>query len=232
MYAPEVMVLAEYAWAYSGRRVLELGVGAGRLTRYLQPLSSDYLGIDLSPDMLAVCGRRFPGARLEIRDIRNIAPLGPSAFDFVMGAFNIIDVLPHDGRLQLLADVCHLVPPGGVFVFSSHNRRYRSAGRGPRLARSRNPVTQLHHVFHYAIGTIHHRRTRPQQRIEADYALLNDVGCDWRLLHYYVDRARQAAQLRQAGFDLLAVYDERAKRLSADDDDSESAMLYYVARRS
>jgi SAM-dependent methyltransferase len=53
-FAAEAMILLRYKEAFAGKRVLDLGVGAGRTTQYLAPLAADYLGIDVSPAMLAL----------------------------------------------------------------------------------------------------------------------------------------------------------------------------------
>jgi SAM-dependent methyltransferase len=48
-FAAEAMILIRHKEAFAGKRVLDLGVGAGRNTQYLAPFAANYLGIDLSP---------------------------------------------------------------------------------------------------------------------------------------------------------------------------------------
>ncbi|MFF1838721.1 class I SAM-dependent DNA methyltransferase [Streptomyces sp. NPDC058231] len=43
--------------------VADLGCGPGRVTAHLHALGVDAFGIDLSPEMIAVAGRRYPGLR-------------------------------------------------------------------------------------------------------------------------------------------------------------------------
>lgn len=228
---PELMIVVTYASDFIGKRVLDLGVGAGRTTRVLLPFCADYVGIDISPIMLNVSRRAFPRARLLEMDIRQVASLGPNKFDFVLGPYCILDAVSHPERVTLLQDLHTIITAGGLLVFSSHNRRYREAGKGPRLERSRNPVTQLRLVFDYAVARVNHHRTRRHQIFEADYAVINDCGCRWLGLHYYIDRTTQEKQLRHAGFQLLGVYGDEGGPLGPGDDDSSTAMLYYVCRR-
>src|SRR4051812_38218740 len=58
-----------------GQPVLDLGVGGGRTTAHVLPLTSDYLGIDYTPRMVATCRRKFPGARFEVGDARDLSAL-------------------------------------------------------------------------------------------------------------------------------------------------------------
>src|SRR3954467_1912708 len=44
-FAAEAMILIRHKEAFAGKRVLDLGVGAGRTTQYLAPFAANYLGI-------------------------------------------------------------------------------------------------------------------------------------------------------------------------------------------
>jgi SAM-dependent methyltransferase len=227
----EMMIALKYSADFFGKRVLDLGVGTGRTTRLLLPFCAEYVGIDLSDVMLKVARRQFPTAQLSVLDIREIGTFGPSRFDFVLGPHCILDAVSHSERVKMLADLHTIVAPGGLLVFSSHNRRYRRAGLGPQFEFSRNPVTQLGLAFEFVGNIFRRQRTKQFQVFEKEYAIINDRGCKWRSLHYYIDRATEQRQLAQAGFDLLSVYDEPGRVLGPNDDDSANAMLYYVARR-
>ncbi len=124
-----------------------------------------------------------------------------------------------------------MLSDGGLIVISSHNRRYRLAESGPRLEFSRNPVTQAQRVARYLRRRLNHLRVGGLRHFEEEYALLNDIGHDYSLLHYYIDREHQAAQLDAAGFRLLDVIDARGRSLRAGDDDSESSSLLYIGTR-
>ena len=49
---PEVACLLKYQPCISGRDVLDVGVGAGRTTRYLAPLARRYEAVDFSSEMV------------------------------------------------------------------------------------------------------------------------------------------------------------------------------------
>jgi SAM-dependent methyltransferase len=227
----ETMALLKYQPAFAGRRVLDLGVGTGRTTRYLAPLSASYVGLDYSPHMIAHLAETMPAVRLQLGDIRNLSSFESRAFDFAVAADNVIDAVSHPERLRVLAELRRVLEDDGVFVFSSHNRRFRHAMDGPRLARARNPVTQAAHVVRYVRCRITHARVRRLRRIEPEYALLNDSGHAYATLHYYIDRETQRLQLQAHGFVLLDIFDLAGRALADGDDAVESGTLLYVAQR-
>ena len=228
----ETSILLRHQPAFAGKRVLDIGVGSGRTTRFLLPLASHYTGIDVSPQMLAVCGKNFPAARLVSLDMRELWTFGEDAFDFVFAAYNVLGAVSHEERLKILCDTHRLLPPDGVFVVSSHNRNARWAGQPPALVRSRNPVRQALEVRRYLVATRNYRRMRAHVRIEQEYALFNDMAHHWSGVFYYIDRAAQIAQLEQAGFRVLDVVAENGRSLAPTDDDSGEGCLHFVCARS
>lgn len=57
---------AEYVRADGGGAVADLGCGPGRITAYLDDLGIRAFGVDLSPAMVAVARRTYPGLRFEV----------------------------------------------------------------------------------------------------------------------------------------------------------------------
>jgi SAM-dependent methyltransferase len=228
----ETVALLSHAAAFAGRDVLDIGVGTGRTTPFLAPVARSYVATDYSAPLLAEFRRIHSGADARIADMRDLSAFGDASFDFVFASANVIDAVSHDDRLRTLGEFRRVLRPGGVVMFSSHNRGYRNAFRGPWIERARNPVTQAVYVARFMRGVMNHARVGPLRRRTDEYALLNDHGHDYAALHYYVDREHQRAQLEQAGFALLDVFDTRGRKLSGQDDDSDSPSLLYVARRN
>ena len=229
--AAETAALLKYQAAFAGRDVLDLGVGTGRTTWYLQPLARRYLGVDYSPGMVESFRAALPGIDVRQADIRDLSELESGSFDFVLGSCNVIDALSHFDRLLALRGLRRLLRSGGLLVFSSHNRAVPAAFGGPRLQRSRNPVTQAQHVLVYLKRLVNHARFRRLRRSEPEYALLHDAAHDYSLLHYYVDRETQRKQLERAGLRLLDVFAASGRAAGAEEIDTESSSLLYVCRR-
>ena len=125
LFASEKVILSRMANEVRGRRILDLGVGGGRTNPHLLELTADYLGVDDSPELIAACQAKFPGVRFEQGDARALEILGEGTFDPVFFSFNGIDHFSHPERQQILAQVMHVLKPGGLFWFSSHNLRVR-----------------------------------------------------------------------------------------------------------
>jgi hypothetical protein len=162
--------------------------------------------------------------------MRALTALGDGSFEAVFAVFNLFDAVSHADRLRTLAEVLRVLVPGGLLVFSSHNRNSADLATGPRLRFSRNPVTQLRCLIEYFQARANSRRIKPHQRLETDYALLNDSAHNYSVLHYYISKDVQARQLAGAGYRLLECLDEAGCTLGPNEECACSSILY-VARR-
>ena len=191
-----------------GKPVLDIGVGGGRTVAALRAISDDYLGIDYSPAMVASCRERFPGVRFEHADARGMAQVADGSIFLAVFSCNGIGMVSHEDRLRILREVHRVLQPGGLFVFSTHNRNspeYRRGFRFPDLQWSPNPLRLLVRSARFARDTLrrvrNRRRLRPLEIHADDYAVINDVCHDYGTMLYYVSLAQQRRQLADAGFE-------------------------------
>lgn len=77
--------LAAELGGLAGRRVLDLGCGAGATTRALAEAGADPVGADVSPDLLALARARHPGLSFVLGDAATAPPPGP--FDALFSRF-------------------------------------------------------------------------------------------------------------------------------------------------
>ncbi len=124
--------VARYAlaarWA-PGRRVLDLGCGAGYGTADLARVASAAVGVDLAPEAIAYASHHFPSARFLPQFIQCSAtavPFPPASFDLVT-AFEVIEHL-RDWR-ALLAEAQRVLQPQGLLIVSTPNKRYYAEAR-------------------------------------------------------------------------------------------------------
>ena len=103
---------------HSGRRALDLACGTGTGIGYLESRGYTAVGVDLSPNMLAVARLRWPGGQFVHADMRDL-PAFP-AFDVVICCFDSINYLKVAAEWRrLFREVRGLLAAGGVFVFDS-----------------------------------------------------------------------------------------------------------------
>jgi SAM-dependent methyltransferase len=225
----EACALLKYQPTFAGQDVLDVGVGTGRTAIYLAPLARRYEGIDYSQHMVDRARASLPGLSIQHRDMRDLKGYGAGSFDFVLGSNNVLDAVSHDDRLRTLRELRRVLRPGGVLMFSAHNRCWEHALSGPRLKWSRNPLTLARNLGQLALQRFNRGRLRKLHRQEMHYALLSDEGHDFACLHYYIDRQAQELQLRALGFRVLEVFSAWGASLGVDDFGEASPWLMYVA---
>ena len=220
--------------AIAERRILELGCGAGRITGHLASVSSTVTGIDVSPAMIEYCRQAIPSGTFVVGDLRDLSAYSDASFDLVVAGANVFDAVSHEDRLKVLAEIRRVLAPEGVLFFSSHNlhstRALDDARHGPHFEPVRNPYRLLRATARFVQGKVNHRRFAKYQVFGEEHALLNDDAHGWRLLHYYISRPGQVAQLEAAGFEPVDVYGSDGSVLASGDDDSQFTELHYVAR--
>ncbi len=228
---PEVMVLIRHRDELLGKRILDIGCGAGRTTTLLRHIAGRYTGIDYSEEMIRVCRERFPQETFIRCDVRSLTPFSDGAFDVAFFSFNGLDYVPPEGRLAGLREIHRVLKEHGLFVFSSHNRNYRHISRNPQLCLCLNPFTQIKNAFCFLKCVFRHARNKKKELSLPEYAVLNDPAHDYALLTYYIEKKAQIAQARQDGFEIIDMYDTQGNRLNAESGDSNSPWIYYVARK-
>jgi SAM-dependent methyltransferase len=103
----------------SRKRVLDLGCGAGDVTRLLVERGCDAVGVDINPAAIAHCERTCSGARFYERDIAAAhgLALAEPAFDAVVCQLVISVVGDATDRAQLLRNAYNVLERGaGLFV--------------------------------------------------------------------------------------------------------------------
>ncbi|WP_412735109.1 class I SAM-dependent methyltransferase [Krasilnikovia sp. MM14-A1259] len=95
-------------------RVADVGCGPGRVTVLLERLGLDAFGIDLSPGMVALARRTYPGLDFEVGSMLGL-PLPDESLGGVLSYYSIIHV-PWEQRRDVFAEFHRVLAPGGQLM--------------------------------------------------------------------------------------------------------------------
>ena len=228
---PEVMIIVKYREFISGKHVLDIGCGSGRTTAILKNLSSGYVGLDYSLEMIESCRKRFEGVHFIHGDVRGMSEFKDEEFDCVMFSFNGLDSISHDDRIKGLREIRRVLKQDGLFVFSSHNRNHRYAISRPKMEFSRTPCKLAENFIKFLKSTRNRLSNKNHQVFNEQYAIINDIAHNYAMLTYYINKSHQVPQLKAMSFETIEMYDTLGNVLNLDSDDKDSAWIYYVAKK-
>jgi ubiquinone/menaquinone biosynthesis C-methylase UbiE len=99
----------------AGSSVLDAGCGTGRHTTFLVDKGHDVVGIDSSPEMLALAAAKVPTVRFELAELERIPLLDDSVDAAVCGL-----VLSHARDIRpAVAEIARVLRPGGRLIVSN-----------------------------------------------------------------------------------------------------------------
>lgn len=226
---PERVIFETHRDQISNHAVLDIGVGGGRTTKYLLPISGQYTGIDYSPQFAALVAKKFQIDTVYHCDARDLSRFADASFSFVLFSFNSIDYIDHAGRLQALKEIHRVLKPGGTFAFSTHNLSWDKLGKLPwQLGRRWSPGLFKDIFFTLWYGP----RRRKMKRLEtrtADYAILNDDAHNYSLLTYHISIPAQIRQLEANGFTDVIAYNFQGQLVIGDD--TQHNWIYFTAKK-
>lgn len=99
----------------AGLRILDLGCGAGVMSRHLGRYGT-VDGVDLSRSAVSLAGILFPQGRFHAGRLEDLPLPGP--YD-VIAMFDVLEHIPREKRPELLADLSRRLAPGGLLVAST-----------------------------------------------------------------------------------------------------------------
>jgi ubiquinone/menaquinone biosynthesis C-methylase UbiE len=231
MQKPEWAICERIRTNISGGKILDLGCGTGRTTRFLLEMSTDYVGLDYSPAMIRFAQQKFPGVRFVNRDACNLTIFGDDEFDLVFFSHNGIDYSSRNDRTKIHHEVYRILKEGGFYVFSSHNRDWPGfADSGlSRITLSRNPLRTFIRLARWAKGSIVHHIRRRHEFTSDEYCILYDPYYNYSPLTFYATADYVKRELRSVGFNgMPSVYDCQGCEVESD---CKSSELYYLVAK-
>lgn len=213
-------------------RILELGVGTGRVTKHLLELTPNLVGIDYAPNMVAICKERFPDAEFHEADVRDLSAFRDDEFDCVVFSYNGLDYISHEDRLTALNEIWLVLKPGGRFVFSTHNlcgAEFPGPWSLKNIAFTPDPILLAKRCYAYGRGILNHLRNRRHQEEGDGYRIGNDA-LNYTILTYYISPEAQFDQLEEFNFGDARLFDLAGSELRAGEP-TLTPWIYYVTTK-
>jgi len=129
--------LAAFDVAYCQRwfplpgRVVDLGCGTGRLARALLPHGFEYVGVDLSEEMLSIARKNIDAEKaIFLRgNLVELQSVVPASADYAACLFSTLGmVVGEHNRQAVVKNVFGLLRLGGRLVLHAHNRHFHRLG--------------------------------------------------------------------------------------------------------
>ena len=219
-----------------GAPILDIGIGGGRTAPLMREISTDYVGIDYTPEMVELARGRFPDLTFQQMDARNLA-FDAGRFQLVTFSYNGIDSVDLAGRQAILREVHRVLRPGGHFVFSALNHDaaaqarhwpdwsvFRGTGLDPRrLVRAAAKLV---------VGGVNRLRRAAMTRDDGEVAMGTISAHNFALVTVFTSPSAQVRQLRAAGFAVDAIFAPDGQRMPVDGmGDATAPWYHFVARK-
>lgn len=116
-------------WFPTPGRLVDLGCGTARLGAHFAAKGYEYVGVDLSDEMLEQARRNVPGGSFVKANLVDLAELPDNSFDCAACLFSTLGMVRgEENRLAALRSAFRVLKPGGRFVLHVHNRWFRRLG--------------------------------------------------------------------------------------------------------
>ena len=205
------------------RRLLDVGVGAGRTTLHFARLADEYVGIDVSPEMVETCRARFAELRFEVADVRDLSRFANGAFDVVLFSFNGIDTVGGDTtRQRAFTEMRRVCTSGGRLFFSSKNLNQLPEEMRLSVQLRRALAADGALPVRLAKGAARFARARAlnpsaDRLLTRGGGLVADDRHELRMLrHYHVRPDVQLSRMQMLGFSEVEVYGMDGERVLPD----------------
>lgn len=213
--------------------ILEIGTGDGRITSHLLNITTQYVGIDYSANMIDSCKRKFPDADLRLCDARSLSCFGSNCFYVVMLWGNVIDDVRPAERSVILREINRILKGNGILLLSSHNLDWNGIARGASGFKGLRPWHDLDFLSIAVYGRclLNQFWTRMAQKgcaVFPEYFRIQ--GNRIVVPTCYIRKEAQEKQLLRTGFTEISVMTMGGEQFT-EANRSRGLMLFYTARK-
>jgi ubiquinone/menaquinone biosynthesis C-methylase UbiE len=215
---PEKTILHLLKSGHPFKRLLDIGVGGGRTTKYFASITEEYIGIDYSENMVEVCRSKFqsnPVVSFAVLNARNLSVYRDDCFDFALFSHGGLDAVDHEDRILILNGIHRVVKKAGFFCFSTSNMD--AMLQFCRIDLTKNPRVFAMKAFELLLTRFLNPEmwdySRGKRRnLEHTMFIIGPLG-SWNLRTYCITTEAQLRQLKDLGFENLRAYDLHGKEI-------------------
>jgi SAM-dependent methyltransferase len=203
-------------------KMLDIGVGTGRTSYTFASIVNDYIGIDYSKKMIERCKDIIgenEAVRFDFQCATDLSKYYDRKFDFVLFSMNGICSVGHNERVKIISEVYNVMEDDGLFFFSTHSLHAFPCHFPFHI---RLPKFSKKQPFHWLYQSIKlytrrnrinkiYRNVNKKEICNKPWAILTTGDHDFKMQIYYIKPDYQVKQLKEAGFEVVAVYDENGE---------------------
>lgn len=154
-----------------GLKILDVGCGAGRITKFLRDEGAEVSAADISEEMLKIIEKKITGVKTYQAGIDKL-PFEDNTFDIVTAAFVIVHLETLEKSFE---EVYRVLKPGGFFIVTNVNQR-----KPPRLKTKEGEKIIIKSQYHRPDHVIEALRDcffaiEKDEFVYADGALINQI---------------------------------------------------------
>ena len=214
---PEKTILDFLKTKPSFRRMLDIGVGGGRTTKYFTEICKEYIGIDYSENMIKACRKKFQKldkTSFAVIDARNMSVYKDNCFDFVLFSHGGLDAVEDEDRMRILHEIWRVTRNGGYFFFSSYN--LDAMFQFCRVKLSKNPKVFAKMLVSLLLVRLSNQKMWKHVRgkqSSLEHTMFNIGGHEWGFKTYFIKSKAQYTQLRESSFENIRIFDLQGKEI-------------------
>jgi ubiquinone/menaquinone biosynthesis C-methylase UbiE len=237
LQVPEKVIFSIYKDALKDFTFLDVGVGCGRTTLYFAPYVKNYIGVDIAPEMIKSCKKRFDhlsdSLTFQTLDASDLSAFEDNYFDFILFSYNGIDHLKIEERDSFFKEVRRVTKNNGILAYSSHNLNMIHKYYRDNVLLNFNPhILRMLKIFlkniirSYKIRTLNGDYRSLQKK---DWTIFIDGAHNFNLTMYYSKPDWENKSLEKLGFKNIQIYDLLGKSLSKIElISNQDPWLYYL----
>lgn len=209
LFKGEEALIKKYKSELADATFLDIGVGGGRTTHFIQPIVKKYFGVDYSQNFVDHVAEQYSGQTntvIQFGDARNLHQYSENFFDFILFSFNGIDCVNYADREQVIREMFRLLKPGGHFWFSFHN--IYSVPKLYSFQWPRNPLNWMKEW--QRLKKVKQLNEAMSNYLGVDYCFLRDGAELFEADVMYIKPELQNDLLKKYGFSQVSYYDAQS----------------------